>query len=73
MAIMLGALYKALLEAQTPEPTARLAAEEVAAYETRLSSIESRLTLLTWMVGVIILLETGLFWQLFTIMGRLPR
>lgn len=41
--------------------------------ENRLSHIESRLTLLTWMMGVVIILLSGLFWQGFTIMGRLPR
>lgn len=38
-----------------------------------LASIESRLTLMSWMLGVLIVLVSGLFWQGFTIMGRLPR
>jgi hypothetical protein len=38
-----------------------------------LSHIERRLTLLTWMMGVVIILLSGLFWQRFIIMSRLPR
>jgi len=71
MAIMLGALYKALLEAHTPEATARLAAEEVAGYENRLTTIDSRLMVLTWMVGTSITVQlitlgglVGLLWRL---------
>jgi len=72
MSLRLGALHDALLDPGNAEKAMR-AAEEVAGYENRLSSIESRLTLLTWMMGVVILLLSGLFWQGFTIMGRLPR
>jgi hypothetical protein len=73
MALMMGRLYEALREAHVPDQTAREAAEEVAGYENRLSHIESRLMLLSWMMGVVIILLSGLFWQGFTIMGRLPR
>jgi hypothetical protein len=73
MPLMLGALYKALLEGHVSEDHARAAAEEVAAYESRLQSVESKLTLLTWMVGALLILTSGLFWQGFAIMGRLPR
>jgi hypothetical protein len=73
MPLMLGALYRALREAQVGDEHAQQAAEEVAAYDARLHIIESRLTLVTWMLGVVIALLIGVFWQGFTIMGRLPR
>jgi hypothetical protein len=73
MALMLGALYKALIEGHVSEEQARAAAEEVAGYENRLASIESRLTLLTWMVGTLVALTIGNLWLTFSILGRLPR
>jgi hypothetical protein len=73
MAIMLGALYRALIEGNASEDTARKAAEEVAAYESRLSAMEARLTLLSWMMGTLLVMVTGLFWQGFAILQRLPR
>jgi hypothetical protein len=52
MTLMLSKTYDALRSADgVSDEQAREAAEEIAAYETRLSSIESRLMLLTWMVG----------------------
>jgi hypothetical protein len=58
MAIMLGALYKALMEPS--EENARAAAEEVAGYDSRLAKIEATLRVLTWMVGTSIGVEIGL-------------
>jgi hypothetical protein len=72
MSLRLGALHDALLDPGNAEKALR-AAEEVAGYESRLASIDSRLLLLTWMMGVVIALLTGVFWQGFAIMGRLPR
>ena len=63
MAVMMGNLYAALVEAGASEPEARKAAEEVAGFENRLASLEGKLNLLTWMVGFNIgltLLLTGL-------------
>lgn len=51
MSLMLGRLYSALIEANVSENKAREASEEVAGFENRLANVESRLTLLTWMVG----------------------
>lgn len=51
MALQLGALRDALLDAGANPAKADKAAEEVAAYENRMATVESRLTLLTWMVG----------------------
>jgi hypothetical protein len=51
MALQLGALRDALIDAGAKPEKADKAAEELAGYENRLASIDSRLTLLTWMVG----------------------
>ena len=72
MAMMLGALYDALVKAQIPEAAARAAAEEVAGYDSRLASIEARVTLVQWMLGFALglqLLVLGLLWQ---VLVRLP-
>ena len=52
MAIMMGDLRTALIDAGASEDLANKAATEVATYESRLASIETRLSLLTWMSGV---------------------
>jgi len=49
--LQLGALREALIEAGASPEKAAKAAEEVAEFEFRLSRIESRLDVLTWMVG----------------------
>jgi len=72
MPIMLGALYRALIEGHVSEDLARKAAEEVASYETRLGAIEGRLSLLTWMVGVLITLALFNLGFAFQILTRLP-
>ena len=58
MALQLGALREALIEAGASTEKADKAAEEVASYENRLAGIETKLAsldgranLLTWMVG----------------------
>lgn len=60
----MGALYDALLLAKIPEEEARKAAEEVADYSNRISSIDSRLDVLTWMVGTNIVLTIGVLGRL---------
>jgi len=69
--MMLGALYRALVEGHVSEEAAQSAAEEVAAYESRLRSIEQDLTILKWMVGTAITLQlltlgglVGILWRL---------
>jgi hypothetical protein len=70
MAIMLGALYRALIEGHTSEEAARLAAEEVAGYDARIGAIERDLTILKWMVGTaiitlqLLILLVGILWRL---------
>ena len=51
MSVMLSKTYDALKAAGAPEEQARAAAEEIAAYENRATSVESDLRLLKWMVG----------------------
>jgi hypothetical protein len=58
MAMMLGALYKALMEPS--EENARKAAEEVAGYDSRLAKIEADLLLLKWMVATGLGVQVGL-------------
>lgn len=71
---MLGALYKALIEATgISEETARAAAEEVAGYDSRLAAIDTKLAVLQALVGVNVALTLGVLWLVFTLMGRLPR
>jgi hypothetical protein len=72
MSVMLGNLYEALLKPGDPE-LARKAAEEVAGYESRLASMDTKLAVIQAILGIIVLMIGGLFWQGFTIMGRLPR
>lgn len=64
MALQLGALREALIEAGASEEKARLASEEVATYENRLASIDSRLGVLTWMVGTNLVVTLGVLWRL---------
>lgn len=61
MTMMLGALYKALIEPN--EENARKAAEEVAAYDAKFSNLELRMekmqsdiNILKWMMGTLIVL-----------------
>lgn len=83
MALMLSSLYDALLDAGASEDKARKAAEEAAAYETRLTSMDAKLdrltthvSLLQWVCGVglsvllaLTLLNLNWTWQ---VMQRLP-
>jgi hypothetical protein len=66
MALMLGSLYDALISGGIAKDKAQKAAEEVAGYETRLAAIEARLTLLTWMVGIVIAGIIALLLRSFT-------
>jgi hypothetical protein len=70
--LRLGALQDALLDPGNIEKATK-AAEELAGYENRLASIDTRLAVLSALVGVNIALTSGVLWVGFTIMGRLPR
>jgi len=64
MALQLGALRDALIDAGAQPEKAAKAAEELAGYENRLSSIEARLSVLTWMAGTNLVLTAGVLWRL---------
>ena len=57
MAVIMGDLYTALLQAGAAETEARKAAAEVAGFENRLSGLEGKVNLLTWMVATVITLQ----------------
>jgi hypothetical protein len=67
MALRLGALHDALLEAGATPPTAQKASEEVANYEHRLAGIETKLAVLTWMVGTNVAISLALLWKVFSL------
>lgn len=67
MALQLGATRAAFLAAHVPADIADKAAEELAAYETRFATVESKLSLLTWMVGTNIALTLTVVGRLFLI------
>ncbi|HTI81800.1 MAG TPA: hypothetical protein VL614_15230 [Acetobacteraceae bacterium] len=64
MALQLGALREALIDAGATTDKADKAAEELAGYENRLASIDTRLSVLTWMAGTNIVLTAGVLWRL---------
>jgi hypothetical protein len=51
MPLQLGALREALLDAGATTEKANAASEEVAAYDNRLASIESKLNLHSWILA----------------------
>jgi hypothetical protein len=67
MALMMGALYDALKSANVDDEKARKAAEEVAGFETRIASIDSRLAVLQWMLGSNIALTLIVLGKLFVV------
>jgi hypothetical protein len=63
MTIMIAELYDALKEAGASDDKARRAAETMANYDNRLAAIDTRLTLLGWMVGTNIAISLGVLWK----------
>ena len=61
---MISEIYDALREAGASEEKSRKAAEAVAAYEQRFSSIDNRLSVLTWMVGTNLVITLGVLGKL---------
>lgn len=70
MALQLGALRDALLDAGAAHGLADKAAEELANYESRLSSIESRLLVLMWMAGGLYAIGAPVVWLLLRIAAK---
>ena len=74
MPVMMEKLYDALRAANVPEPQARAAAVEAAEHETRLgaikaklSALESRVSMLTWVMGINLTLTAVILAKLFTL------
>lgn len=65
MALQLGALRDALIDAGAKAEKADKAAEEIAGYESRLATIDTKLTVLTWMVATNSALTLAVFAKLF--------
>jgi hypothetical protein len=65
MALQLGALREALLDAGASPEKANKAAEELASYETRLAGIETKLAVLVWMVGFNLAMTATMLWHVF--------
>lgn len=72
MSLMNQELYDALIEGGTSETKARRAAQAVADYEGKLSSIDTKLaiiggdiTLMKWMLGTVIAIGLGILFKLF--------
>jgi hypothetical protein len=64
MALRLGALRDALMEAGATVDKANKAAEEVAGDESRLASIDTRLSVLTWVAGTNLAATVGVLFKL---------
>lgn len=76
MPLMSGDLYDALLEAGASEAKARKAAEAVANYDQRFSSLEGKIETLRaqllvemawikWMIGTNLVFTLGVLWKVF--------
>jgi hypothetical protein len=74
MALQLGALREALLDAGASPDKANKAAEELASYDAEIASVRSDLRLLTWMVGgvyaVLVLFGVPALWLLLRVASK---
>ena len=73
MAVMMGALYRALVAAKVSEEVARAAAEEQAHFDVRFTRIEGELTVIKWMIGTLVAITLGNLWLSFNILARLAK
>jgi len=72
MALQLGALREALVDAGASPEKAAKAAEELAGYEnrfdgvdTRLGALEGEVKLLKWMIGFNLAMTLAVLWRVF--------
>jgi hypothetical protein len=65
MAVMMGNLYSALKQAGADEESAKKAAEAVAGFENRISTLASDITVLKWMVVFNLALTVAIVGRLF--------
>jgi len=71
MAMQLGALRTALLEAGATQEKAEKAAEEAASYETFLAGLETKVSVVTGMVGANITLTMVTLGVLMTLAAKI--
>ena len=64
MALQLGALRDALVDAGATAEKANKDAEELAGYENRLAGIDTRLSALTWIAGTNLAATVGVLFKL---------
>ena len=71
MTMMISSLYDALKDAGAKDKLARIAAEEAAEYEdkfakleNRINIVETKITLLQWMLGVNLAMTAGILLKL---------
>jgi hypothetical protein len=74
MALQLGALREALIDAGASPEKATKAAEEVASYDTQLAGLRADVALLKWMVGglygVLALIGAPALWLLLRVAAK---
>ena len=70
MALQLGALRDALIDAGAKPEKADRAAEELAAYENRLAGIETRLAVIMVMVGGLYAIAAPAIWLLIRVAAK---
>jgi hypothetical protein len=71
MALQLGATRDAFLAAGVPADKADAASEELAGFDNRIAAIDSRLAVLTWMVGAVITVSLLLLGSMFAVWSKL--
>jgi hypothetical protein len=64
VALHLGSLRDALVDAGATAEKANKAAEELAGYENRLASMDTRLSALTWIAGTNLAATVGVLFKL---------
>jgi hypothetical protein len=70
MALQLGTLRDALIKAGAGAEAAAAAAEEVASYENRLAGVETKITLLLFMVGGLYAVGGSAIWLLVRVAAK---
>jgi hypothetical protein len=65
MALQLGALRDALIDAGASPAKAERAAEEIAGYEREVANVRSDIILMKWMLGVVVAFQVAIFTKLF--------
>ena len=67
MALMMGSLRDALVEAGASPDSATKAAEEAARNDSQLVEVKSTLKLHSWMLTLVIAFQAGMVWQMFNL------